>query len=168
MTRDELPQFFINKGFKVGAEIGVLRGEFTEKLCQAGLKIYAIDPWIADKNHLKENPDYQKVRNALFKSAKNRLEPYACTIIRKTSMEAIEDFKDESLDFVYIDADHHFRYIAEDIVEWSEKVKKGGVVSGHDYHVTPKCQVPFVVDAYAKAFGKKLFITEDDNWYFIK
>ncbi len=50
--RDDLPQFFVDMGFKVGAEIGVLRGEFTEKLCQAGLKVYAVDPW---KNYL----DYQ-------------------------------------------------------------------------------------------------------------
>lgn len=168
MTRDELPQFFIDKGLKVGAEIGVLRGEFTEKLCKAGLKMYAVDPWIADKNHLKADPDYQKIRNALFKSATNRLKPYDCTIIRKTSMDALEDFEDESLDFVYIDANHHFRFIAEDIVEWEKKVRKGGIVSGHDYHITPKCQVPFVVDAYVKAFGVELSVTEDDNWYFIK
>ena len=39
--RDDLPQFFVEMGYKVGAEIGVLRGEYSEKLCKAGLKAQA-------------------------------------------------------------------------------------------------------------------------------
>ena len=48
-------------------------------------------------------------------------------------MDAVKDFKDESLDFVYIDANHGYESTKEDIREWSKKVKKGGIVSGHDY-----------------------------------
>ena len=44
-TRQDLPRFFIDMGCKVGAEIGVYKGEYTEKLLQAGLKVYAVDPW---------------------------------------------------------------------------------------------------------------------------
>ncbi len=48
-------------------------------------------------------------------------------------MEAAEDFEDNSIDFVYIDANHGFKYVAEDLWEWSKKVRSGGVISGHDY-----------------------------------
>ncbi|MBI4137317.1 hypothetical protein HY469_04610, partial [Candidatus Roizmanbacteria bacterium] len=101
--RDDLPEFFKERGCKVGAEIGVYKGEFSEKLARVGLKLYAIDPWRIYKGY--GNPRGQKRLDFQYEHAKRVLTPYPnCTIIRKTSMEAIEDFKDESLDFVYIDA----------------------------------------------------------------
>ena len=48
-------------------------------------------------------------------------------------MEAVKDFKDNSIDFVYIDGNHTYDYVTQDITEWSKKVRKGGIVSGHDY-----------------------------------
>lgn len=162
-SRDELPAFFKEMGYQVGVEIGVYRGEYTEKFCQAGLQIYAIDPWLgysgagrSEKRQTKQESNYQV--------AKRRLASYQnCTIIRKTSMAALVNFKDGSLDFVYIDADHRFRYIAEDIFEWEKKVKPGGIVSGHDYFYTsPKatnviCHVGPVIDAFVKVKGIKNF-----------
>jgi len=77
-------------------------------------------------------------------------------------MDALEDFEDESLDFVYIDGNHKFRYIAADIVEWEKKVRPGGVVSGHDFiQATSRwcdCQVKYVVLAYVASFHVQ-------NWY---
>ena len=84
-------------------------------------------------------------------------------------MQAVKDFEDESLDFVYIDGHHGFKYVTEDIFEWSKKIKKGGVISGHDYEYsrnpenekkTYKMQVRYVIDAYTQAFGI-------DRWYVI-
>ena len=43
-ARTDLAAFFVELGFKVGAEIGVHRGDFTKVLCEVGLKMYAIDP----------------------------------------------------------------------------------------------------------------------------
>jgi predicted O-methyltransferase YrrM len=82
-------------------------------------------------------------------------------------MEAVKDFADGSLDFVYIDADHRFKYIAEDIYEWPWRVRAGGVVSGHDYvgHVKP------VVDAYTTAFGVENLVVLNEkfpSWLWIK
>lgn len=154
-SRDDLPQFFKEMGYQVGAEIGVLKGEFSEKFCREGLKLYAIDPWGIAK------------LDAQFEQTKQLLLPYPnCTIIRKTSMEAVEDFEDESLDFVYIDGNHSFRYIAEDLVEWTKKIKKGGIVSGHDYFYAKtnpgreNWHVAQVLNAYTQAYGIS-------NWYLI-
>lgn len=131
-SRDDLPQFFVEMGYKVGVEVGVYKSEFSEKFCKAGLKLYSIDPWKIYNDFT--NPRGQKRLDFQYEHAKRLLSPYPnSTIIRKTSMDAVEEFKDASLDFVYIDANHEFRYIAEDIYEWTKKVRSGGVVSGHDY-----------------------------------
>ena len=50
--RDDLPQFFVNLGFKTGAEIGVDKGEFSEKFAKAGLSLHAIDPWKYDNDYV--------------------------------------------------------------------------------------------------------------------
>jgi hypothetical protein len=144
----------------VGVEVGVEQGKFAESLCKAGLKLYAVDPFLIYpdyRNHL-----LQSVYDNFYEEAKERLKHYDCTIIKKTSMEALDDFEDESLDFVYIDGNHDFKYVAEDIVEWTKKVRKGGVVSGHDYIYIKRKSDPvrakFVINAYMKAY-------EIQNWY---
>jgi len=164
-SRDDLPEFFVKMGFKVGAEIGVYKGEFSEKICRAGLKLYAIDPWRIYKDY--GNPRGQERLDFQHEHTKRLLTPFPnCKIIRKTSMEAIEDFEDESLDFVYIDGNHDFRYIAEDLSEWTKKVKKGGIVSGHDFFYTKTgtgkehWHVAYVLKAYIGAHNIP-------NWYLL-
>ena len=163
--RDDLPQFFLDQGYKVGAEIGVYKGEYTEKLLSAGLKVYGIDPWLAYGNYnaYRKLQKFQFRQDFLYEHTKRTLSKYLknkqCEIVKKTSMDAIEDFEDNSLDFVYIDGHHGFRYVAEDLVEWTRKVKTGGVVSGHDYALNNKkprdpyvLQVKYVLHAYTEAF----------------
>jgi len=58
---------------------------------------------------------------------------FTVEIIRKTSIEAVKDVPDGSLDFVYIDALHEFDPVMMDLIEWVPKVRKGGIVAGHDY-----------------------------------
>ncbi len=167
-SRDDLPQFFVEMGFKVGVEIGVLRGEFTEKLCKTGLKVYGIDPWLVYEDWAK----YRKRRSAqgdwdsLYDRTRKLLAPYKnCVLVRKTSMDAVKDFEDESLDFVYIDGHHAFKYIAEDLWDWTKKVKKGGIVSGHDFwrfrrnpYDPYACHVVDVLQAYTRCMDIK-------TWY---
>jgi hypothetical protein len=154
--RDDLPAFFKEMGYKVGAEIGVATGLYSEKLCQAGLKVYAVDPWLEYPGY--DSKGVQVRLDKEYEEAKQRLAPYDCTIIRKKSVEAAQDFEDGSLDFVYIDGHHGFKFVTEDIYEWSKKVRIGGVVAGHDFvHSSVKtgpyvCHVKHVVRAYTTAF----------------
>lgn len=71
--------------------------------------------------------------------SKHVIENPRFTFVNKTSLEAAQEFNDESLDFVYIDADHSYKSVVEDIQAWKQKVKRGGILSGHDYdsHFTP-------------------------------
>jgi hypothetical protein len=48
-------------------------------------------------------------------------------------MDALADIPNDSLDFVYIDANHLYGYVAMDLMQWAGKVKKGGFIAGHDY-----------------------------------
>lgn len=154
-SRKDLPQFFVDMGLKTGVEIGVENGYFSEELCNAGLKLYSVDPWI-------HCPDWEYQRTQekmeqIYEKAKAKLSKYPNnTIIRKFSMDALADFPDESLDFVYIDGNHEFRYVAEDISEWEKKVRKGGIVSGHDYF-TPRrrsiCAVAPILNSYTAWFN---------------
>lgn len=172
-SRNDLPQFCKDMGYKVGAEIGVYKGDFTKKYLEAGLKMYGIDPWMAYDNYNEFKNQglgrFQARQDFLMDHTKRNLGQYIengqCELIRKTSMDALKDFEDESLDFIYIDGHHGFRYIAEDLVEWTQKVKKGGVISGHDYALNKKdvrdphvLQVKYVVDAYTLCFHV-------DDWY---
>lgn len=50
-----------------------------------------------------------------------------------TSERAALLFPDESLDFVFIDADHRYAEVRADVARWWPKVKPGGTIAGHDY-----------------------------------
>jgi predicted O-methyltransferase YrrM len=168
-NRLELAKYFGKLGFKTGAEIGVKTGRYSEILCQniPGLKLVCIDTWPTGRIHT---------------IAKKKLKAYDTTLIKTTSMEAAKLVPDESLDFVFIDADHKYESVRDDIREWTKKVRKGGIVSGHDYFVffyTHNRGVIDAVDEYVKKHNYQLFTTEKDLgvecrddrqpcWYFFK
>ena len=161
--RNDLPEFFKGLGFTTGVEVGVFLGRYTKVLARSGLRIYGVDPWSVFVDYpYYGKEDNQEREDRRYEEAKARLAPYPnCTIIRKTSMDAVEEFENDSIDFVYIDGNHSFKYVAEDICEWIKRVKPGGFVCGHDYiYANPEnFHVHYVVDAYVAAHGiKKLYI----------
>lgn len=163
-TSEDFVEFVKDYGCKIGVEVGVFMGEFTRKLAKSGMTLYGIDPW-------GQFPDYPKTdRNFLEKwesmyeiSKENTKDCPNVTLIRKTSMDAVISFPVESLDFVYIDGNHKFKYIAEDLYEWAKRVKSGGIISGHDYYNSNdpaglvKCKD--VIDAYVKSYNVESFYT---------
>jgi predicted O-methyltransferase YrrM len=53
--------------------------------------------------------------------------------VKALSKDGVKRYKDESLDFVFIDAAHDYENVKEDITLWYSKVKPMGIISGHDY-----------------------------------
>ena len=122
---------------KKGAEIGVARGHHSAHLLELfpELQLFSIDPW---KHYNKDYNDPANVSqdkfDLIYKNAKNLVEQFGARakVIRASSQEAGVSFNEE-LDFVFIDANHTYDSVKEDITIWWDKVKPGGIVAGHDY-----------------------------------
>lgn len=167
MKRTKLPEIFAKLGFKVGAEVGVRKGDFSKLICEAnpGVKLFCVDPWAAYYHFSQESG------NEHYEIAKKALAPYDCTLIRKFGQEAAFDFEDESLDFVYIDGDHRFDWVMEDLITWGRKVRSGGIISGHDYYRFRNSGVVPAVDTYTFQHGiHEWFITDEKeaSFFFAK
>jgi hypothetical protein len=131
INRTIMAQTLGELNFKIGAEIGVAQGDHAKTLLDnnPGLKLFCVDIW-------ERYPGYNEYTDRIdryYEEAKRKLAPYNCEFIKKFSMDAVTSFADESLDFVYIDGAHDFKNVADDICEWTKKVKIGGIVFGHDY-----------------------------------
>jgi len=158
--RNALAKKFNDLGFKTGAEIGVATGRFSEILCQSipGLKLTCVDPWDKIEGNNRGGSREKQQRN--FNLAIEKLGKYGVTILRMTSMEALRLVPAGSLDFVFLDANHDYLYVKQDVEKWSKKVRVGGIVSGHDYYNFKKSGVIEAVDEYVKANGIELHLTD--------
>lgn len=154
--RNNLADLFCELGYQSGVEIGTAGGRFAEVLCQANpsLRLHCVDAYAVYKGYR----DY--VQEAEVKTmqmeAHERLNKYRVDFVRAFSMNAVDLFADNSLDFVYIDANHEWPFVTQDIYYWSKKVRLGGIVSGHDYYRSnrkdSKCHVKGAVTGYTFAF----------------
>lgn len=157
-NRVTLAELFKDLGFKVGVEIGTQLGKYAQVLCDnnPGVKLHCIDPWFPiGKKYPKERQD------RYYELTVEKLKPYNVNIIRKTSMDALNDFEDRSLDFIFIDGAHDFDNVCMDLICWVNKVKSGGIISLHDYYYQPGNGVVKAVDAYTSCH-------HIDPWYVLK
>lgn len=128
----DIPRLFRELGFKIGAEVGVYQGEYSKWLLRGipGLKLYGIDAWKVYTGYKDYSPT--NMGEAMDK-AKANVAGYDCELIHAWSHEAVVQFADNSLDFVFIDGNHSYEHCVQDIALWSKKVRKGGIIYGHDY-----------------------------------
>lgn len=162
-----LYETFADCGFKVGAEVGVRRGTNAIVMFRKipGLKLYCIDPWVP---YLRDTVDKQEGHLA---ACKRQLAGQNAVFMRMFSTDAAKELEDESLDFVYIDGNHAFDFIMQDLIAWTPKVKKGGIVSGHDYYHFFQGGVVQAVDAYTMGNNiSKFYITreKEHSWLFVR
>ena len=154
VKRNDMAKWFFEWGFTRGVEVGTASGEFAETLCisNPNLQLTCVDAW-------QIYPEYhdftlQEKLNYLYRRAKQRLAPYKATLVREFSEKAAKQFPDGYFDFVYIDANHELNYVIQDLYSWIPKVKKGEIISGHDYIKSqpfPTLQVVEAVHAYTSA-----------------
>ena len=146
-TRKDLAQIYNTLGYKIGAEVGVQSGKHAKLLFNnvEGLKLFCIDPWTAYNKMTQEKVD------RTFNSCVSRLKGCNVEYIKKTSMDAVGDIPDRSLDFVYIDGLHEFDPVMTDLIYWSKKVRFGGIVAGHDYYEFYQGGIVKAVNAYTHA-----------------
>ena len=188
-----LTSMFKDLGFKKGVEVGVNNGRYSKWIMIKAKpdKLYLVDPYKEYASYVESHYNGQDVFDQYYENAKTRLKQWTdqarTEFIRKESMSAVEDFVDNSLDFVFIDGNHTFEYVVNDIAEWEKKIKPGGIISGHDYWrsfdsrkplyvktLTPKdklklIQVKDAVDGWTRANQiKPWFVTKDRCWFYVK
>mgnify|MGYP000912505082 CR=1 FL=1 len=179
-TRDDLPRFLNDRGLTgAGVEVGVCRGSFSLYILEKwyGYMLYSVDPWMHQANvDLDASNVDQLTHEENYNVTKERLRPYKrrSTILRKTSVDASK-MVGAGVDFVYLDARHDYRSVMEDLRAWWPLVKRGGILSGHDYKNSfvrdNLVEVKRAVDNFGFEFGLKVESTTDDNlpsWYIIK
>tara|TARA_R110000765_G_scaffold16522_3_gene46336 strand:- start:206 stop:736 length:531 start_codon:yes stop_codon:yes gene_type:complete len=126
--------------FTTYVELGVWQGHSIAHLADAlkprrgEVKLYAVDIFEAwDKNETVADivPNITKIFNQRLIDNDVR---DMITDIRGLSWEAADQFEDESVDMVFVDADHEYESVIKDINAWLPKIKTGGIISGHDIH----------------------------------
>lgn len=97
------------------------------------IKFDCVDTWKGSIEHETYDVITEEKLYDVFLS---NIEPVKHIInpIRMTSIEASKLYKDNSLDFVFIDASHEYEDVKADILSWLPKVKIGGILAGHDYN----------------------------------
>ena len=141
----------------LGVEVGVRKGDFTKILLEGwtGSTIHAVDPWMEQDASVYDEKIHDHDEN--FIDAMNTLGPYEerVKVHRMLSTEAAKEIGDESVDFVYVDANHSYAAVKEDLEIWYKKIKPGGMLMGDDYHLYPE------EDKFNSMFGVKKAVDGD-------
>lgn len=151
---------FINTVLKdkknlVGIELGSFCGNSSEMFIDSGAfdKLYCIDAFDGIYGKYTE-----QIFNERFKDNEKIIK------IKNYTNNAVNNFTYASIDFIYIDADHNYNSVKQDILNYFPKIKNGGIVAGHDY-----CEAwTGVIQAVNETFGKPIEVFEDSSWYVIK
>lgn len=139
-TRTAFPTLLNELGLLGKAvELGSHSGEYALAFRSEwkGQLFYAVDPWEhqpGDQYVDIANVDQDAQNERLLMTAR-RLAPYAdsAVLLREYSTDAVKRFDNNSVSFVYIDANHAYEAVARDIADWWPKVEPGGILAGHDY-----------------------------------
>ena len=147
-------------------EIGVARGatskytidNFNEKI----FRYTGVDPYQPNYDRSDGFSYYnQELMDNLYKFVIEKINDHRFHLLRKKSNEAYLDFEDNSIDAIYIDGNHTYDGVKEDIIYWSPKVKPGGLIVGDDYLTFPEVR---------KAV-KELFPSHNESentWFVVK
>lgn len=151
------------------AEVGVFAGEATVQFMRSPKVkfIVCVDNWKGgyDPEDWASNADMDVARFAFNQRvwAEPAWNSARYSIFEGTSFQAAMACRPASLDMVYLDANHSYKHIHQDIWAWVPAVKPGGWVAGHDYN---RAAFPGVVEAVEELVAKMghLLVFPDTSW----
>lgn len=165
----------------IAVEVGVAEGDFSFYMadCCPKLTVYQVDPWsaLSKEEYNDYNNTDQIEQNRRYDLVVGRAVKYANRVrqIRDFSINAANQFQDNSLDFVYLDANHKYDFIKQDIDLWWPKVRRNGIFAGHDYLdgiiSSGEYGVKTAVDEFASRNNLKTNITLEKDyptWWIVK
>ena len=122
-----------------GVEVGVWKGELSSDLLShfPNLQLIMVDLWRAEDDrgsmHAKDSSQ-EAMDDAWHSAAFNAQKFVGRTEMHKgSSVDVAEKFPNQTFDFVFLDADHYYESVRDDILAWWTKIKQHGIVAGHDY-----------------------------------
>ena len=125
-------------------EVGTHRGGFAAPFLSLwrGKMLYCVDPWANPPGYEDQatylehsrGKDRQGDYDACIQTMR-KIDPHGCryTLMRTISLQAVNNFLDGQLDFVYVDGDHTRPNVDNDLEAWWPKVRQGGLLAGHDF-----------------------------------
>lgn len=125
----------VNPGDKC-AEIGVFKGDFSEYMLKMEpSELYLVDPWVSIMDiparwHAIPQNEIDQIKQEVkdrFASDQN------VKIIEKYSVDAVNDFEDNYFNWIYLDANHSYDFVKQDLHNWWQKIKSGGSLCGNAY-----------------------------------
>ena len=149
---------------KSGVEVGSFKGEFAKEICKVWHgNLYMVDVWRGLGDEYLDASNHN-IHTTAYADAMKSIEGYEdrAIMVRTDSLNGSMMFQDESLDFVYIDANHAYDYVVQDIQLWYPKIKKNGYLMGHDYIAMDWDNDPHFADCY----GKDKHIYSNNGFYF--
>lgn len=161
------------RGYKVAAEVGVWRGDFSSQLLSTWQgQLHMIDAW----RHLEDYVDQCNLSNEehakCFQHACAVAESFVPrgVIWREQSPTAALQFPDGYFDLVYLDANHSYAAVMADLAAWAPKLRPGGTFCGHDYMDGVRQEGVFgVKTAVNEFFGRPPEIITKDyypSWFY--
>lgn len=161
---------FLNKmirryGFEIGAEVGTGTGKTAMEILKANPTLSLIEVAYYPGPNTLPSTDIayctcQKAKRLWQR--RMRMYPGRVKVLPEPSHLAVKHVKDNSLDFVFIDADHSYKECLRDIKVWIPKVKKGGLICGHDFE---HAAFPGIKKAVEEVFGDDFQKTYDRIWF---
>ena len=130
------------------AEIGVWMGDFSARILAEvePSKLFLIDPWEHEAGETYSHAWYggacaggQAEMDRACASVAERFAPAIARgtveILRLDSRAAARSLPDQHLDWVYIDGNHTYEFVRDDLASYYPKVKPGGLLTGDDYRL---------------------------------
>ena len=148
------------------AEIGVWQGEFSGRILKTAhpRELHLVDPWLFAPHYpkrlwggavAKNQADMDAMRDAVARKFSGHPE---VKIHRATSTEAANGFPNHYFDWIYIDGDHSYEAVLEDLRAWYPKMKPGGLICLDDlYWKDERGEMP--VQAAIQAFLARTKVT---------
>lgn len=130
----QLLELFDLKGEVV--EVGVAEGNNSELMAtwDCVTKMWMVDNWATIEGQKGDGSEIQSWHDSNYiKCAAICERDIKCKMIQGMSTIVAEQFENDSLIMVYLDADHSFDAVKRDLVAWYPKVKSGGIIAGHDF-----------------------------------
>jgi len=145
----------------LAVEIGAYAGQSTELICKSGKfeRLITIDPFVDgyDPTDIPANKYPLSVVRLYFY---RRIMQYPNVLhLNLTSIEAAALFDRNSIDFLYIDGNHQYEHVRDDIDNFLPKMKAHGIMAGHDYNLFEG-----VNRAVSERFRKPTRIFRDSSW----